>query len=53
MQDVLNSLLTAHQQAKDVALAQLQNDQELEQSVLDTIKALYALIQAVKASTGL
>lgn len=53
MQDVLNSLLTAHQQAKDVAIASLQSDQGLEQHVLDTIKALYALIQAVKAATGL
>jgi hypothetical protein len=53
MQEVLNSLLTAHQQTKDVAIAALQSDQPLEQHVIDTIKSIYALIQAVKAATGL
>lgn len=53
MPDVLNSLLTAHSQAKQVAINALQNDQEIEQHVIDTIKTLYSLIQAVKAATGL
>jgi hypothetical protein len=52
MEDVLNTLTQAHQQAKNVAITQLQNDQDVEQHVLDTIKALYALIQAVKQATG-
>jgi hypothetical protein len=50
MPDVLNTLQLAHQQLKDLAIASLQNDQEIEQTVLDTIKALYALIQAVKTT---
>jgi hypothetical protein len=53
MEDFLNTLHTAHQQAKNVAIAALQNDQEIEQHVLDSIKAVYALIQAVKAATGI
>ena len=53
MQDVLNSLLQAHQQAKNLAIAALQDDQELEQTILDTIKSIYACIQAVRAASGL
>lgn len=53
MEEFLNTLITAHQQAKNVAINALQNDQEIEQHVLDAIKAVYALIQAVKAATGI
>lgn len=53
MQDFLNTLLTAHQQIKDVAIQAVQNDQELEPHVLESIKTLYTLIQTVKQATGL
>ena len=38
---------------KAIAIASVQNDQEIDQHVLDTIKALYALIQSVKQVFGL
>ena len=53
MQDYLNTLAQAHQQLKDIAIASLQNDQEIDQRVLDAIKALYAHIQSVKQAFGL
>ena len=53
MQDVLNSLATAHQQLKDLAIQSLQNDTEIDQRILDAIKSVYALIQAVKQAWGL
>lgn len=52
MQDVLNTLLNAHAQAKNVAINGIQNDEDIQQH-LDTIKSIYACIQAVKAAYGL
>lgn len=53
MQEVLNYLTQAHQQAKNEAISQLQNDQEVEQRNLDAIKAIYSLIQSIKQAFGL
>jgi hypothetical protein len=53
MGDVLQSLENAHQQAKNVAIAALQNDQDIEQKDLDAIKSIYACIQAIKQAYGL
>ena len=53
MQEVLNFLVQAHQQAKNEAISAIQNDQDIEQRYLDAIKGIYALIQALKQAFGL
>ncbi len=49
MQDVLNTLNTAHEQLKNLAIQYLQSDQETEQLVvLSAIKSVYALKQLIQ-----
>ena len=52
-QEILNHLTNAHNSAKQEAIQAISNDQEVEQRTLDTIKSIYALIQAVKGAYGL
>ncbi len=53
MQDVLNSLQQAHEQLKALAIQAIQSETEIEQHVLDSLKATRALIAAVRQATGL
>jgi len=50
MEAVLTHLQNAHQEAKNVAIAAIQADGDVEQA-LAAIKAIYALIQSVTAGT--
>jgi len=52
MEAVLAHLTNAHIEAKNVAIAAIQADADIEQALI-AIKAIYALIQSVKASVGL
>ena len=51
--EILQHLTNAHNAAKQEAINAISNDAEVEQRTLDTIKSLYALIQAVKQAYGL
>lgn len=48
MQEVIDKISEAHQMLKDQAVQALQNDQEIAQEVMDAIKSIFALIQALK-----
>lgn len=53
MEEVITHLTNAYQAAKDIAHAAIDANQPIEQHVLDTIKAVWATLEAVKAATGL
>jgi hypothetical protein len=53
MQDVLNSLMQAQEQLKALIVAAVQSDADVEEHLFTSLKALRALIEAVKQAAGL
>lgn len=52
MEEIIQHLENAHNAAKNLAVDAIQNDREIEQYVLDTIKAIGAVKAAVKQAAG-
>lgn len=50
MDAVIQKIAEAHQLLKDQVIQAVQNDQAIEQYLLDAIRSVYALLQALRQS---